>query len=164
MTPYAHEPRSGFTLLELLIVMVILAIAAAMVIPNISSGKDLEATSAARLITADLEYAQNMAITHQEPVTVTFSVSSESYTLSNTSGPLIHPMTKTAYTIALASQQGFSGLDIVSANFGGSDTVSFDEIGTPSNAGSVTVQSGASRYRIDVAAATGRVTVVTEGF
>lgn len=155
--------RVGFSLLELLVVIIILAIAAAIVIPNVSGAKGIEAMSAARIITSDLQYAQNVAITYQNPVTVTFNPAGESYSLSNTSGPLIHPMTKEAYSTSFGSQSDFESVDIVSANFAGNSSVSFDELGTPNNAGTVTVQAGSYAYQISVAVATGRVTVVPVG-
>ncbi len=155
--------RAAFSLLELLVVIIILAIAAAIVIPNVSSARGIEAMSAARLIATDLQYAQNMAITHQNPVTVAFDTGGESYSLSNTSGPLIHPMTKEAYSVPFSLQSGFEDLDVVSASFAGVSSVTFDELGAPDNPGSVTVQAGPHAYRIDVAAATGRVTVTSLG-
>ena len=153
------DTLGGFTIVELLVVMLILAIVAAIVVPSVGNTSDMRATAATRLIAADLQYAQNMAVTHQEPVGVEFFPDGEYYQLSNTSGPLIHPMTKTAYTVNFASQDEFGKLDIVSADFDGGSKVTFDELGAPDNSGSVTVKSGVSTYRIDVAAATGKVTV-----
>ncbi len=154
---------SAFTLLELLVVMVILAIIAAVVIPSASSARVMAAISAARILATDLEYAQNIAVTYQDPVTVSFNTGNESYTLSNASGPLIHPMNKGDFNIAFASKKGFEDLDIVSANFSGGSTVTFDELGSPDNAGAVIVQVGPHAYRINVAAAIGRVTVSNIG-
>ncbi len=140
--------------------MLILAISAAVVLPYALGTDDFQVSSAARMITADLEYAQDYAITSQTPVTVTFNASGESYTLSNESGPLIHPITKTAYTINFGSQRGFDDVDIVSADFGGNSSVSFNEIGEPDNAGTIVIQAGASLFNVEVAAATGEVTIV----
>ncbi len=159
----ASRDLSAWTLIELIVVLVILAIAAAVIVPNFAGASSFQAVSAARMIAADLQYAQNMAVTFQSPVTVSFNENAESYTLSNASGPLIHPMTKSAYTIDFATQDGFENLDIVSATFAGATAVQFDELGTPDNAGSVTVRSGANVYRVDVGAATGRVTVTRVG-
>ena len=151
--------RGGFTLAELMVVVVIIGITAGMVIPYASSAADSAAMAGARMIVCDLQYAQNMAITTQTPVTVTFNPGGESYTLSNASGSLIHPINKTAYVVDFASQRGFEGLDIVSASFNGAASVAFDELGSPDNAGAVTIQAGAQAYVISVAAATGKVTV-----
>ena len=161
--PRRNRDFAGFTIIEIVVVLVILAIAAAIIIPNISSTDDLKATSAARMVATDFQYAQNMAITHQEPVTVTFTTSNESYTLSNASGPLIHPMTKSAYTVNFGAMNGFEGLDIVSADFFGSLAVTFDELGAPDNSGGVAVQAGSHVYQVDVATATGKVTVTYSG-
>ena len=154
---------NGFTLAELILVLAILAIMAALVIPLSLGTSDFQAVSAARMIAADLQYAQNMAITSQNPVTVTFDTSGESYSLSNESGLLIHPINKTEYTIIFPSRDGFEKLDVVSSNFDGSASVTFDELGAPDNAGVVVLQAGVHIYRVEVAAATGRVTVASDG-
>ena len=158
--PGKNRPTAAFTLIEILVVLVILAIAVAIVVPAFSSS-GLQAVSAARMIAADLQYAQNVAITTQGPVTVTFDPADNSYSLSNASGALIHPMNKGAYSIDFGSQSGFEQVGIVSANFGGTSAVTFDEMGAPDSAGSVTVQAGANVYVINVAGITGRVTVAT---
>ena len=160
--PGKNSPAGAFTLIEILVVVVILAIAAAIVVPAFSSSS-LQAVSAARMIASDLQYAQNVAITSQGPVTVTFDPAGNSYSLSNASGLLIHPMNKDAYSIDFDSQSGFGQLGIVSASFGGTSAVTFDELGAPDDPGSVAVQAGASVYVINVAGITGRVTVVTVG-
>jgi len=154
----------GFTIVEILVVVVLLAIAAMVVVPHVTSTTDLEVLSAARLLAADLQYAQNVAITDQEPVTVTIEAGADSYRLwSNESDPLIHPITKSDYRVDFASQRGFSHLDIVSADFGGASAVTFDSLGAPDNAGSITLQAGSHVYRLNVADITGKVTVETVG-
>src|SRR5215475_9916349 len=54
--------RRGFTLVEILAVVVILGIASAIIIPQIGSRDDMKAAAAARVLIADLIYAQNLAI------------------------------------------------------------------------------------------------------
>ena len=157
-----NREAPAFTLVELFVVVVILAISAAVVIPSMNSSS-LQAVSAARMIAADLQYAQNMAITTQAPVTVTFDAAGNSYSLSNASGALIHPMNKNAYSIDFGSQSGFGQLNIVYVSFGAGSSVTFDELGAPDNPGNVTVQAGETVYMIDVAGTTGRVTVTTTG-
>ena len=58
----------GFTLVEILMVVVILGIAAACVVPQLSSRDDLKTAAAARVVMADLIYAQNRAIAVQQTV------------------------------------------------------------------------------------------------
>jgi prepilin-type N-terminal cleavage/methylation domain-containing protein len=162
MCPHArqNDPPGAFTLIEVIVVVVILAILAAAVVPMLVGAADLQAVSASRVISADLQYAQNVAITSQSPVRVTFEVNDERYDLfSNASGTLKHPMTKADYVVDFRSQSEFGQVDIVSASFGGAAVVTFDELGSPDNGGAVTVQAGSEVYRIDVAPVTGTVTV-----
>jgi len=145
------------------VVVLIIGLTAGMVIPYASSSDDSAAVAGVRMLTCDLQYAQNTAITSQTPVTVQFVPGMEYYVLSNASGPLIHPMKKTAYVVNFSAERGFEGLDIVSADFGGATAVVFDELGSPDNAGAITLQGGAQEYVINVAAATGKVTVTGGG-
>ena len=69
----------GFTLIEIIIVVVILGIAAAMAVPMFSGAADMQLRSAANRIAADLDYAKGLAVTHQQPFTVVFSTAGESY-------------------------------------------------------------------------------------
>ena len=158
------EPAKGFTLIEVLVVVVILAITGAVVVPLMMGTGDVEAISAARVISADLQYAQNVAITKQDIVTVAFDTGAESYDLSsNASGTLKHPMTNLDYVVNFSSQESLGRVDVVSADFAGSASVAFDELGSPDSGGSVTVQVGPHVYRVDVAPVTGAVTVTPVG-
>ena len=162
---YKRCERAGFTLIELLVVLVIMAIAAGMVVPYAVSTGDLSVISAARMLSCDLQFAQNSAITSQQPVKVAIDPSAESYSLvwSNTSTPLIHPMNKSDYVVDFPSMRGLSELNVVSANFGGATDVIFDVLGSPDNAGSVTLQAGPNVYVVGVLTATGKVTVTRAG-
>jgi prepilin-type N-terminal cleavage/methylation domain-containing protein len=151
----------AFTLLELMVVVVIMAIAGAMMVPMMAGAGEMQALSAARIIATDLQYAQNVSITMQTPVTVTFDASADKYTLSNASGPLKHPMTNKDYVTDFRTTESFEQLDLASASFEGSAALVFDELGSPDAGGSVTVLAGSQMYRIDVTSVTGTVSVVT---
>jgi len=161
----SSHPAAGFTLVEIIVVVLILAICAAVVIPNVVNTSDMQATSAARMIAADLQYAQSLAIASQDPISVTFDVSAEQYFLhkANESAPLDHPITKQDYVTDFRSRRGFERLDVVSASFGGTAVVTFDELGAPESAGTVILQAGPHVYQVDVATATGKVTVASTG-
>ena len=153
----------SFTLLELMVVVMILAIVAAVAVPMAVGTGDMQVISAARMMSADLQYAQNTAITTQRPITVAFDTSAESYSLSNASGALIHPITKEAFTVNFMSREGFNALDVVSADFGENLSVTFDELGAPDSAGTVILRAGPHVYQVSVATATGKVTVTSTG-
>ena len=153
----------AFTLVELLVVVMILAIVAAVAVPYAVGTGDFQAMSAARRIAGDLEYAQNAAITTQTPVTVTFDVSGESYSVTNASGLLTHPITKLSYVIDFDSEESFNQLDLATVDFAGAAAVEFDELGSPDNGGTVTLRAGPNTYQVSVAPATGKVTVTHAG-
>ncbi len=161
--PNRFAPRrrinAAFTMIELIVVMVVIAIAAAMVVPYAVSTSSFQAQSAARLIMSDLEYAQNQAIVSQSPVTVTFSAAGNSYAVSNASGTLIHPISKKAYEVDFDTSGGFENVSMSSVNFGCCSTVTFDALGAPDNEGTVTLTAGSHAYTVTVAAISGRVTV-----
>ena len=155
----SRKGRYAFTLIEIIVVLVILAVAATIIVPYATSTTSFQASGAARLIMSDLEYAQNQAITTQTPVSVTFSVSGNSYTVSNASGPLIHPITKQTYVFDFDTSSGFKNVSVSSADFGGASVVTFDALGAPDNDGAVVVVAGPHTYTVTVAPVSGRVTV-----
>ena len=149
----------AFTLIELIAVIVIIAVAATIVVPYATGTTSFQASSASRLIMSDLEYAQNQAITTQIPVSVTFSVSENSYTVSNASGTLIHPISKKAYMVDFDTTGGFGKVSVSSVDFGGGSSITFDALGAPDNDGRVTVVAGQHTYTVTVSPVSGRVTV-----
>jgi Tfp pilus assembly protein FimT len=142
-----------------ILVLVIVAIVAAVVIPHVIHTSSLQAVSAARMLTTDLQYAEGAAVASQVPVTILFDTNAEKYTLRNAGGTLIHPVTKDLYVVDFASQRGFKDVNIVSANFGGAAQVTFDAMGAPNKAGTVVLQAGSHVYTVTVTAITGKVTV-----
>jgi len=161
----SNSTRGGFTLIEILVVIVILGLLAAVVIPSVANTGQMQVHSAAAMLTSDIQYAQSLAISSQRPVTISFSPSGDYYTVhwSNESDPLEHPIRKKAYVVNFRTEHGFERVELVSASFGGTTDVMFDELGAPDNAGSVVLRAGATVYTVSVASATGKVTVSRSG-
>ena len=149
----------AFTLVELLMVILILAIVGAVVVPMAVGTTSMQAQSAARIVMSDLEYAQNQAIVTQVDITVTFDTNGNSYSVSNESGTLIHPITKQAYTVDFDTQRGLGSVALSSASFNGQPSVTFGALGSPDAEGTVTVAAGSHGYTVTVAPITGRVSV-----
>jgi prepilin-type N-terminal cleavage/methylation domain-containing protein len=126
--------HSGFTLVEILAVVVILGIASAMVIPQIASRDDLKVAAAARVLMADLMYAQNRAISLQQYHYVSFS--GQSYTIQTKPGATLstiaHPITKSTYTSTFGTSDGLKDVTLNAVDFGSGKTIlAFDEMGIP---------------------------------
>jgi len=68
LMPCEKNIKNGFTLIELMIVIVILSITALTAIPMLSSGASMQIRSAANMIAADLEYAKSMAISRDRTI------------------------------------------------------------------------------------------------
>ena len=153
----------AFTLIEIAIIIVVLAILAAIVVPIVISASSVQVVGAGRMVASDLQYAQTHSIATQTPVTVVFDPASESYQLSNASGSLIRPITNSSYFVDFTGDSRFAEVDIVSADFDGLTSVTFDELGAPDAGGSVQLQAGPDALSVNVANATGSVTVVKTG-
>ena len=163
MTDFGHQclPKAdkGFTLVEILISIVLMLILAAVAAPLAVDASDYDARSASEGLAADLEYAQTMAIVNQTPVTISFDLESQSYSLSNASGALVHPIDKSDYVVDLGPSSDLPNVTVGSADFGGDADVTFDVLGAPSAAGAVTIQAGTVIYTVRVLAATGLVSI-----
>lgn len=156
----------AYTLAEMVVVVLVLAIAAAIVIGGIGTTKDSQAISAARVLASDMELARNLAVTTQAPHTVVFSSDLQSYkVVANYTGggyalatAVEHPVrANELFVVTLASLNGMESVVVGPVSFG--PYVTFDAEGDPSNGGSVTLRSGGTEMVISVEALTGAVSV-----
>jgi len=179
------QSRSGFTLIEILVVVVILGIASAIVIPQIGSRDDLNAATAARALMADLIYAQNLAIAKQKSYYVRFYGESYSVCDSNALVPIDHPLKPALnggkYIVTFGDQAvptpsgvtpGLERVSLKTPDFLGQTVLGFDEMGQPfsfdtstttattmTSAGTIQLQSGSTTLTISVQPFTGEATV-----
>ena len=103
-----RKPLQGFTLIEILVVVVILGIASAVIVPQIGRRDDLTVSAASRVLMADLIFAQNKAIAMQARYCVVFDQANAKYQLYQlvpqpSGSPLLvaikHPITKDDYVV-----------------------------------------------------------------
>jgi prepilin-type N-terminal cleavage/methylation domain-containing protein len=171
------QHRSGFTLIEILCVVVILGIASAIIIPQIGSRDDLNSAAAARVLMSDLMYAQNRAIAMQKKHFVVFN--GQTYTIESRNTDVsalftvTQPITKDPYIVTFGqANTPLANSSLSSPTFGSSTTVAFDEMGSPyaynsasntltplSAAGTINVTCGAKTLRISIEPYTGEATV-----
>jgi len=142
-------------MIELVLVICIISILASVAIPRFASSMVRHrADAAAQRIVADLNFAQRRARLASTSVSVIFDATNETYRLVGVSDP-DHPGSE--YTIRLFETPYEVG--IVSADFNGDATVIFDGYGVPDSGGTVVVAAGTEQRTINLAAASGRVTL-----
>lgn len=132
----SHRVCRGFTLVEILVVVTILGIIGAVVGVQLGSRGDLQVDSAARTLSANVQYAQSLAIARGTPHYL--FVDSEAVTVSTLADdgswvPVTHPVDKTDLTIAfgVTGTSGGEGVSLDSFSFDGGDVFGFDASGEP---------------------------------
>ncbi len=138
---------AGFTLIEILVVLVIIGISAAIIIPSIGTRDDLNTAAMARVVMADLIYAQNRAISQQKYHWVRFNAGAESYEVFEQMSPtpvhVQHPVQAEKFIVKLGPDGAKPIRDVVidTAGFDGKNVLMFDELGTP-----MAYDTGSSTY------------------
>ena len=131
-----RQRRGGFTLAEILCVVVILGIASAVVVPSLGTRNDLIAQSATREIVADLMYAQNKAIVSQSMIYAQFDTTNQKYSLTTTPPSVTpatyvsNPVTGKSYQTALSTGQ-LKTVALQTVSCDGKACLAFDELGQP---------------------------------
>lgn len=158
--------RAGFTLIELVMVMIILGIIGVAVLAPKQNLAGIRQTQALLKIKSDLRYAQGYALSTQKRTLVSFDLSGQTYSIyaetSAGSGtwsltPIPDPLSKDNFTVAM-NKDDFAGVTITGTNFNSAgNSLAFDNAGKPygcsssgsslsalTSPGSVTLNGGGS--------------------
>ncbi|MCL4196340.1 MAG: prepilin-type N-terminal cleavage/methylation domain-containing protein [Phycisphaerales bacterium] len=168
--------RRGFTLIEMLIIIALMGIAASILIPNMRNAVSFETEAAVRRIVSDLSFAQSDAMARQSPRRVLFEEDGMGYRLLASpfdpeNDVLYDPISNEGsgrYVIDFATDRRFPNIRIEEADFdGGQNFITYDAIGGPvtgenasSIGGSFVVSGNGERFEVRVSGFTGRVSVV----
>lgn len=165
----ASGNNRAFTLIEIILVVVILSIAALMALPFAVSGSDVQLRSAANIIASDLEYAKSMAISRGKFYWIVFDDAAESYQIEDSNGVIEHPVKKGFdYIVNFTNDSRLKKVDITSTDFDGTHIVRFDYLGSPYNgngftnqlnSGVINLSSGDSTMDVTVEPVTGYITI-----
>jgi len=127
----------SFTLIEIVVVMVIIGIIAAVSVNRFFAYQEMKVNLAARKLVSDIRFAQNLAASYHADVGIEFSVSNNWYRVYNVSSGTNYtdPSTHQEFVINYTSDPQFGGVNIASANFDGNATLIFNSLGKPENVG-----------------------------
>lgn len=165
--------RRAFTLVEIIVVVVIIGIASLIAVPMMSSAADMQVRSAANRITADLDYAKSLAMTHQKSYSVVFNPTGESYDIRETSTDTViaDPMRPSnSYVVNFSTDSRLSRVNIAGSNFDSdiSNAITFNYLGSPysgkgvttaMSSGRITLQADNFTLYVDIEPVTGYVTI-----
>ena len=130
--------RRGFTMLELVTVIAIVAILGAVAVPRYSKSHQRYQTElAARKIVADIAYARRRACISSGSQSVSFDLGAQQYQLPGVKGLR---KAEDDYTVLLTEAP--YNAQIISADFNGDSEVIFDAYGVPDSGGTIVVGVG----------------------
>ena len=126
----------GFTLVEIIMVVVLISILAVSVVPKFTDTSAISLQGGAAMVAADIRYTQELAMSTHSPKTITFTTNDTFYTVNS-------------QTMNLPSRVSISS----------GATFTFNSLGEPTSGGgsSIEIQAGSSTKTITVESYTGRV-------
>lgn len=167
------RPCRAYTLVEILIIVALLGIAATMLIPNMSHVASFETEAAVRRLVADLSFAQSDAMAQQTQRRVWFEASGSGYRLLSApfdydTDVLYDPLALGSdgrYIIDYGTDERWRSISISGVSIdGGENYITYDEIGSPvapdgtaGRGGSLRIVGEDETWEIQIAPFTGRV-------
>lgn len=126
----------GFTLLELVAIILLLGILTVVAVTRIGTISDFSGEAALNRVKADLKYIREFAINNSCRTRVSYNTAGNtSYTaakyISSSWQDMVDPTTNTSPFIITLNQGPYTGIKITSVNFDGQNTIEFDSIGRP---------------------------------
>lgn len=166
-----NKRAHGITLIELLIVVMILSVAALLVVPAIGRGSGSTLAQAAEVLAADIAYAQIHAISHGETrAVIVFADTHDGYHIApadDPDTPITNPTDKLPYRVTFgnARTSELAGVMIAGLDLAGDDDETAYQLGfgiygelDQGEDATITLAAGSERITLTVDPATGQVT------
>ncbi|MBL8761699.1 MAG: type II secretion system protein [Phycisphaerae bacterium] len=161
----------AYTLIELLIVILVLGIAAALIVPSMGGTGSLRVQAAVRTIVADLTETQSDALAFQKGRAIVFDPDTNSYSMVDVNGAELDVENDLIRRTVIQGAE-FGDARIASVDCDDDTTLVFDEMGSPVQEpmgsdpaanGKIVVQGSGQEFTITIEAYTGRITVARTG-
>ncbi|MCC6971549.1 MAG: prepilin-type N-terminal cleavage/methylation domain-containing protein [Phycisphaerales bacterium] len=161
----------AYTLIELLIVILVLGIAAALIVPSMGGTGSLRVQAAVRTIVADLTEAQSDALAFQKGRAVVFDADTNSYSIVDVNSAELDVENDLIRRTVIQGAE-FGDARITSVDCDDDTTLVFDEMGSPVQEpmgtdpaanGTIVVSGSGQEFTITIEAYTGRITVARTG-
>ena len=114
-----QDHPGGFTLIDLMVTLTIIAVMAAVLIPRMDDGGRLNLMAGARLLASDIEMAQIMTIANPaDPIVVKFEPTLGIYWLapaSDPDNPILRPGATQLYKVVFGQGRGRTAKDVTFA-------------------------------------------------
>lgn len=145
-----RTPRAGFTLLELVLMLALLAVAASAGMSWYFDRSTVTLHNAGELLVEDLKIAQQRAAFAADTTRVSFS--NGGYRIANSAGVLIqNPRTALPFERDYGRDAVFRGVSIEQVDFGAGRThINFDAQGVPDGSGSVLLTFQGDRLELQL--------------
>ncbi len=148
-----NSDEKGYSLIELIMVIVIAGIIAGIAIPKINNISEVDIYATARQVKSDIRFTQQLAMSKFMQTTITFAANSDTYVISNASASIDKRLPPSSRATFNAAGSGSTDL-IYTFNSSGDPVV--PSTGGPWNIG---ISSGGNTVQVVVADVTGRATI-----
>ncbi len=158
---------AGYTLIEIMIVVLIVAILGAMAVARMGDTSATRLRSAAQLLVADINFAQSESIGHGADLRlIRFDLQNNTYHIaaaSDAGTPITHPMTKAPCLVRFgqATAHGMEGVTLSAVSMGGDSELRFGVYGQLDQAvpATVTLAADGQALTITIHPVTGEATL-----